>query len=444
MVEFGWGAFAVGLLGTLVLMADRGFRDGMHLAWFLVTLAIPGWFTVTFRSITLDAVTGMAVATVLVLLLRPFPGARSRWVLSDVLVCGIVLAGLVSDAVNRLLIPGTVFELIRSWVLPYLVGRVFLSSWDDMRRTLPVVAVLAAALSVYAIIESLSQTNVLAVATGKKWELLENSEGFRWGLKRAQAITNHPIYFGLLMALTLPWLLAAARQALRGDGPKWWVAIPAVAALGAFVTVSRSAQLAILIVFAADLFFRRPGYRVPMLILAAALAMALFVFRTEALDLLGSYAGEQEVGRDKVRIYGVEYDYSGTRHRDLLVLAYDEAINQAGWIGYGTMVQDIPRDPYMDVRFQSIDNHYLLHYLRYGILGTVAFLAFAAAGAWNLGREALARDGPLSELAAGLFGAFVAVTLMVRGVAFSADFGATWLFVAGLAASMRARRANAL
>jgi hypothetical protein len=70
----------------------------------------------------------------------------------------------------------------------------------------------------------------------------------------------------------------------------------------------------------------------------------------------------------------------------------------------------------------------------------ITFILFAAAGAWNLAREALARDGPLSDLAAGLFGAFVAVAIVVRGVAFSPDFGATWIFVAGLAASMRANR----
>jgi hypothetical protein len=441
MVEvLGWAAFGLGLVGTWVLMADRGFRDGMRLAWFLATLAVPAWFTVTFRSITLDAITGVTSATALALLFRPFEGARTRWVLSDVLVGGIVLAGIVSDALNRILIPGTIFELIRSWVLPYLVGRLFLTSWDQVRRTLPVLVVLAAALSVYAIVESLSQTNVLAVVTGKKWELLESSEGYRWGLKRAQAITNHPIYFGLLMALTLPWLLTAARQATRGDGPRWWVAIPALATVGAFVTVSRSAQVAIVMVFAADQFFRRPSYRAPMLFLAVAGGLAFLVFRSEILDLLGTYAGEHAIGQDKVRIYGIEYDYSGTRHRDLLLLAYEEAIDRAGWFGYGSSVQDMPRDPNMDVRFLSIDDHYLLHYLRYGYLGTAAFLAFAAAGAWNLAREALARDGPLSDLAAGLFGAFVAVTLLVRGVALSFDFGATWLFVAGLAATMRARR----
>ena len=56
MVEaLGWAAFVGGLVGTLVLMADRGFKDGTSLAWFLATLAVPAWFNVFLRSITLDA-----------------------------------------------------------------------------------------------------------------------------------------------------------------------------------------------------------------------------------------------------------------------------------------------------------------------------------------------------------------------------------------------------
>jgi hypothetical protein len=437
---FGWAAFFGGLIGTLILMGERGWRDGMRLAWFLATLAVPWWFTVSFRSIAVDAMTGVAIATLLALFTRPFAGTRTTWMLSDVLIVAVVATGVISDGVNRILIPGTVLELIRPWILPYVIGRLFLTSWDEMGRTLPIVVVLGTALSVFALLEAVSHTNILAVATGKSWDILDKGEGFRWGLKRAQVNTNHPIYFGLLIALTLPWLLIAARMALTRTGPRWWLWAPVLATAAAFVTVSRAAQIAVLIVFAADLFFRRPSYRLPMIGLAAAGGLLFLVFREQALDLLGAYAGESDEVHDRVKIYGEDYDYTGTRHRDLLLVAYHEAIDQAGWFGYGTTLQAMPKDPYMDPRFGSIDHHYLLHYLRYGYLGTIAFIAFAASAAWNLAREALARDGPLSDLAAGLFGAFVAVAIMARGVAFSPDFGATWVFVAGLAATLRARR----
>lgn len=439
----GWLAFVGGLAGTLVLMAERGFHDGLRRAWFIATLAVPGWFFVALRSITLDAVTGVGLATLLAALFRPFPGSRTRPVLSDLLVVAIVLAAVASDAINRLLIPGTVLELVRTWVMPYLLGRLALTTWADTRRMLPLVVALATGLAAFGLLEAVSHVNLLAVASGKRWALLETGEGFRWGLKRAQGNTNHPIYFGLLLTLTLPWVLLAGRAALRREAPRWWLATPILTTAAAFVTVSRAAHLAVLMVFGADLFFRRPSYRWPMVFLAAAVGLFFLAFREQTLDLLGAYAGEAEVGESQVMIYGEKYEYTGTRHRDLLVLAYAEAVEKAGWVGYGTTLRDIPLDPNMDGRFNSIDHHYLLHYLRYGLLGMGALLALSAATAWNLGREAWARDGPLSDLSAGLFGAFVGVTVMARGVAFSFDFAATWLFVAGLAASMRARRVAA-
>jgi hypothetical protein len=311
-----------------------------------------------------------------------------------------------------------------------------------MDRTLRLIVVLAAALSAFAMLEAVMQTNILATLSGKKWDILDRGEGYRWGLKRAQAIANHPIYFGLLLALTLPWLLVAARAALRREAPRWWIAVPVMAVSAAIVTVSRSAHLAILMVFLSDLFFRRASYRLPMIGIAVIGGIVFFVFREQILDLLGAYAGEDEVGSERVKIYGVEYDYTGTRHRDLLFLAYEDAANRAGWFGYGTIFPspDMPKDPYMDPRFKSIDNHYLLHYLKYGYLGIATFIAFGAVAAWNLAREAWARDGTWSDLAAGLFGAFVAVMIMVRGVAILPDFGAMWLFVAGVAATLHARR----
>lgn len=438
----GWAGFICGFAGSLVLIAERGYRDGMRFAWFIATLAVPCWFAVKFRSVTFDTVSGVALGVLIATLFRPFSGTRTRWVLSDLMIGLVVLTAFTSDTVNRALIPGTIIDVVRLWILPYLVGRLCVDSWKQMDRTVQLIVVLAAALSAFALIEAVSKTNILATLSGKKWDILDRGEGYRWGLKRAQAIANHPIYFGLLLSLTLPWLLAAARAALRREAPQWWTAVPVMAVSAAIVTVSRSAHLAILMVFLSDLFFRRATARMPMIVIAVSGGVIFFLFREQILDILGAYAGEADVGDEKVKIYGIEYDYTGTRHRDLLFLAYDEAIDRKPWFGFGTIFPspDMPKDPYMDPRFKSIDNQYLLHYLQYGYVGIAAFIAFGAVAAWNLAREAWARDGVWSDLAAGLFGAFVAVMIMVRGVAILPDFGAMWLFVAGVAATLRARR----
>jgi hypothetical protein len=437
MVEaFGWLAFLVGFGGALALMADRGYRDGMKLAWFIVTLAVPGWFVVTFRSVSVDGITGVALAILLATLYQPLTGFRPRWAIADVCLGLVFLATVVSDAANRMLIPGFLVEQVRVWVLPYFVGRVFLSSWDEMGRTLPILMGLVAGLSVFGIVEALIRTNVLAAATGKSWELLEKAEGFRWGLKRAQGIANHPIYFGLLLALTLPWVLTAYRQP---GSPRWWAYVPALLAAAAFVTVSRSAHLAVAVVFAADFFFRKPQFRGVLLATGLAAGLTFFVFRQEALDLLGSYAGEASPETEMVKINGTPVPYSGTRHRDLLMDVYADAIDGAGWVGYGTLVSDMPKDAYMDPRFASIDHEYLLHFLKYGYLGLATLFLFSAAGTYHLARAALRRDGPLSDLAGGLCGAFTIVAVLIRGVAFSNDFRAMWLFAAGLGASLALR-----
>lgn len=431
----GWLAFAMGFLGGLFLMGDRGYRDGMKLAWFVAAIVVPYWFQVAFRSITVDALTGVAFAVVLATLYRPVDG-RPRFTACDASLLLIVTTCIASELANRTLIPGTLYEFVRTWVLPYLVGRLFLRSWDELGPTLRFLMPAAMVISVFAILEAISKTNLMAMISGKSWELLETSEGFRWGLKRAQGNTNHPIYFGLLLSLLLPWILTASKQP---QVPSWWRIVPWMLAAAAFVTVSRSAHVAIMVVFAADLFFRKRSIRVPMMVVGAAAVIGFVVFRDDVLSAMGSYAGEQSNANDTVRIYGVKYDYTGTKHRDLLEVAYAEAIDQAGWFGYGTSQQDMPKDPYLDPRFASVDHQYLLHLLRYGYLGTASLLLFGVCGTITLAWTAWRADGPLAGLAGGMCGAFLAVAVLARGVAFSTDYLAMWLFTAGIGATLASR-----
>lgn len=440
MIE-GWSwAITLVAIGTcVVLMHDRGYRTGLRTTWLLFALLVPAWFFVNVRSVRVEPLGAIALTGLLWALARPFHGFRTRWVMSDLLLVGVLFSMFVSDLARNALIPGTVLDAIRMWVLPYLMGRILLTDEHDIRQPLRALCVAAFILGGLALVEAIVKTNLLATLTGMRWELLDQSEGFRWGFKRAQVTRNHPIYFGLLTALALPWWLLAFREAQQGRGPTWWLLTP-VAGLGAgFFSIARSAHVALLLVLSSDLFFRRPNYRFPMLLAGAALALFLGVYYTETLDVLGRLVGEAPVGSDRVRIDGIWYDYTGTRHRELLVLAYAEAIEQAGWLGFGTTPREMPLDPYMDRRFVSIDHHYLLHYLRFGWLGVTAFVLFTVASAWNLFQVAWRTRSLEADFAGGLFGAFVAVAVLLRGIAFHEDFGALWLFIAGVGASLRAK-----
>ena len=427
---FAWATLVGCFVGTLILVTDKGYRYGTAAAWFIVTMAVPSWLAITFRSIHLDPTMMVGIAVILMGLFRPFNGSRFRWSPIDISVLSILVMCVVSDALNRLLIPGTVIQLTRVWLIPYLMGRIFAASYDSPRRLMPLIAALGMGLSMYALVEAFTKINVVAKMTGMVWPLLETSEGFRWGIKRAQGNTNHPIYFGMLMVMLLPWLLWVARHRLHS----WWAALPWVGGAAGFVSVSRSAQISLLIVLMADQFFRRPVLRLPILVLAIIGGIMFMSFRQEVLDSLGRYAGEQDPSADKVVIYGETYDYTGTRHRDLLELAYAEGIEQAEWVGFGTNMIDMPKDPYLDKRFVSIDNDYLIHYLSYGYLGVGSLLVFELITSLYLIRLAFNRRDPRSDLAAGLCGSFIAVILVLRGVTWSSDFSDMWLFVAGLTA----------
>jgi hypothetical protein len=133
-----------------------------------------------------------------------------------------------------------------------------------------------------------------------------------------------------------------------------------------------------------------------------------------------------------VKINGEPHEYSGTKHRDLLFDVYAEAMEKAGWFGFGTRIKDMPVDPEMDKRFISIDNHYLMYYLQYGYLGLAAFGLFAASVLWNLLPPMLNGTGPTGRLAGGLFGAIGGCLIAMRSVWLAPDYSWGWLFCTGL------------
>lgn len=237
------------------------------------------------------------------------------------------------------------------------------------------------------------------------------------------------------LVLLLPWALEAGRRAKAGDGPRWWRALPWLVAAALFATVSRGPQLAGMATAAVYLFFRAPRLRVPMLVVALGGGLGGYAAKDQIVDALAVVAGEK--GKDAaptlITIDGEEVEYTGTNHRVLLFRVYDDAVKRAGPVGYGSDLRGVELEESIAQRFESINCHYLLFYLQTGYLGLGAFLILTAGILPNLGRLAFRRTSPLSGLAAGLFGALLAVAVMLMSVWFSPDFAGVWLFSAGVA-----------
>ena len=212
-------------------------------------------------------------------------------------------------------------------------------------------------------------------------------------------------------------------MALTRTGPRWWVWVPALAAAAAFVTVSRAAQSC------HPHRLRRRPVLPPAVVstaddrrLAAAGGLSLFVFREQVLDLLGAYAGESDdrarTGQDLRR--GVRLHRHPSPRPAACGLRRGDRAGRAG-SGTGRCCKDDADKTRTWTRGSGRSTTTTsLHYLRYGYPRydrVPRILRLGRRG--TSAREALARDGPLSDLAAGLFGAFVAVAIMARGVAFS-------------------------
>lgn len=442
-----WPVIVLAALGTLLAVLHFGYDLVRQPIWLFALLVIPVWFRAplpVISSVVVDAKSGVALILIGAWLLMPGNGIGSfRWVWADTLLVALFTTQMLSQWVNEIFVPFAPIEMARDLFLPYMVGRLFLANPRDIPRSLPIFCVLGTALSLFCLLEAVGKTNLVAETFGKRWDLLETAEGFRWGLKRAQGPYNHPIYMGLVLALILPWAILSADLARKQLAPRWWLATPFLVTAAAFVTVSRSAQLSVIGVFLALIWFRLPRLRVVFVVPALLMVIPLVMFKQEAIDLLSSFVGEPEASGAIVVIEGRDYEYSGTRHRDLLTVVYERATSEAGWFGYGPALAQVPYDPKMDERFRSIDNHYLLQHLKYGSGGLLCFFLLAACGVWYLAREAWDVRVPHSLLAAGLCGGFLLVFLAMRGVSLESDYGWVWLFTLGVAVRLRVFRLTA-
>jgi O-antigen ligase len=87
--------------------------------------------------------------------------------------------------------------------------------------------------------------------------------------------------------------------------------------------------------------------------------------------------------------------------------------------------------------FGSVDNHYILMRVSKGFVGAGLFIMLTICVLGYLGREALARGRPYSDLATALFGAILSVALVLNTVFLDPQLGAAFFFAAGLAGNLR-------
>lgn len=414
-----------------VLLGVRGPRWTLWTGWLVALLVLPTWLVKEVGSITLDLRTIAVVMGLGGFLVFSKDRLRYQFALMDIAVLGLLTTLVLSAITSNNMALMTVPELARKWLLPYVVGRVFLSSPRDLSRLLPLVAVLLLLLSALAAWEAGSKINVFCTILAKSFPLLEAGEGYRWGIKRAIGPLVHPIFFGLTLVMMFPFAVFAAQRSLCKQGPWWWCGLP-FAVLGAILcTASRGPIIAALITVYFSGAFACKKLRVWLLVLALFGGVGAGVAKEHLKQRIASSV-ESHTAERWVEIDGRTYAYTGTAHRELLFLAYAKAIRDCPTFGYGGRLRGVPIADHLAQRFSSVDNHYLLFFLKHGWAGLTSFVLVALVAFCYLVRMAWNTDLPHSGMAGSMFGALLGVSLLLMTVWFSPDHGTVWLFFVGL------------
>ncbi len=419
-------------------IAGRSGREAFWSAWWVALLLCPFWVGIQIGFLTVDLRAVAMAMAVVGLIASPGAGGMGfgRPVLADLLEVLLVSGHIVSEYQVGRFSPMSAPELLRIWFLPYVVGRLFLRTADDIPEATRRFAKVCLIACIYAMTESVLKFNPINRLLGKTYGLLEQGEGYRMGLKRAQGAQEHPIFMGLVLVLILPWAFEASRMARSNLGPRWWRALPWLVGGALFGTVSRGPQLSALMTTYIAIFLRNPALRVRLALLGVAIGLSAYAAKEVILDVSAKISKESEEPVRIIVINGEEEEYTGTRHRILLFKAYAEYIDNAGLWGYGNAMRAVELEESLAMRFGSIDSAYVMLHLQRGHSGVFPFVGLTVVTLFNLLRVAWSAKTAQAPLAAGLFSAMLMLVVTLFTSWFSPDFGAAFLFTAGVSARL--------
>ena len=424
--------FLIVLVAPIVLASTQGAQRTLWICWPIALLLLPVWMGSGVGAMRLDLRTGMALGCLVAFAING-GAVTGRWLLSDRLMAVLIVVQVISESQVGQFGTFTIPEILRQWLLPYMLGRMFLGSTVDIARGIRPIAVILAIVTLFSMIEAVTKFHVINKILGRTYGLLEQGEGYRMGLKRCQAMTDHPIFLGMMLVLLHPWAIEAARRARSGDGPKWWRVMPWLMAGALVGSVSRGPQISCIFTAFAAFFFNNPRWRTFLIVSAVIGGTVAYGVKEIIVENLQNMAGETEEMARIIFIDGEEELYTGTRHRVLLFKVYAEALDNAGLFGWGQQMRGIVLEESVAERFGSIDSHYVMFFLQRGYSGLIPFVLLQFCTLGQLARAGWSARGPRSGLAGSLFGAMAAVDIGLFSVWFSPDFSTVWLFNSGLA-----------
>lgn len=380
------------LLSTLILWS--GYRFGPHMALgitTLVSLLFPSWIRVEPYGIEIHLNVAVGVACLGYYLVHPKSVFRAKLILLDYVMIAIVIVNAISDVINSGWQPYILLQIYGEWFVAYVVGRLSLSEFNNVRELLFLGASVSLTLAILSIIESYSYSSIFQSVFGVS-EIGVNGIGFRWGFRRASGPLNHPIYFGTLLFLLSPWVIQYISTKYQESKNGAWFAAGVLIVAGILGTVSRAPALALSFLVAGPLFIFVNRARLPMVIAGVLMIGVFYVGQSQVVEILDKAVQAQPNERNKMVVDGENVIPSSASARIYLLKYYRSAVRRAGLFGYGSVATaqfppNVPSGGNMDMKAMKglkwIDNQYLLFTLRFGYLGVACWITALACSAWN-------------------------------------------------------------
>lgn len=261
---------------------------------------------------------------------------------------------------------------------PYLLARCTIRSWAQYNAFLRFMLVLVGAMAVIAAIESttgLRLINRVFDLVGRTYPPTPETYERRLGMLRSQAVFQHPILFGVVMALFFgPILFLPRRDGTRG--PRIRVAAPVLAT---FFSLSTGAWLSVVVQIGLMTWDKilatfKARWKVFIALTALAYIVVDLLSDRTPFDVFISYATLNQstsYWRKLIFIFGMENVWA----------------NPLFGLGLG----DWERPSWM--YSSSVDNFWLLQAMRYGIPGFLAITAMYLSIVIGLARIRIANEG---------------------------------------------------
>ena len=198
---------------------------------------------------------------------------RPCW--ADAVAAMLVFVQLASEYENGGFGLKAVFQIGSQWAMPYMLGRLVFQNLPDVRRLQPLFCTLYLMLCLWVISEAVLRVNLVNRALAHRGSEQSETE-IRWGLRRAEGPTSHPIFCGMLVVALFPWSLQAVRYVNQKVGPAWWKSLPWLGAGATFCTMSRGPQLALVVTAVMSGFFRWPRHRSAILATLVAVSSTVY------------------------------------------------------------------------------------------------------------------------------------------------------------------------